>query len=345
MDIYSASSYLQFRTDFASRHFSETPKERYWVANSQELEEALARQVRSAAADGKAAIALSGGIDSAVLARFMPRESVAYTFKCVIPGVQVVDEVPNAARYAAECGLQHRIIEIYWEDIEAFLPDLMSAKQFPVHSIEVQIYKAALRAKTDGFDRIIFGESADCLYGGLNQVLSRDWTFGDFVERYSYVMPYKVLKRGTVILAPFEDHVDKNGFIDVHGFYQDKFFKESTASYINATRLAGVEAVMPYAHTRMISPLDYARVRAGENKYLVREVFNKLYPGFAIPAKTPMPRPTNEWFKLWNGPVREEFWPNCISGMSGDQKWLVYCLEQYMNMFDGGLNREGAKID
>ena len=96
--------------------------------------------------DGKAALALSGGIDSAALARFMPKGSTAYTFRCVVPGMQVTDESPGAARYAEACGLKHKIIDIYWEDFEALTPKLMKRKGMPVHSIEIQIYKAALQA-------------------------------------------------------------------------------------------------------------------------------------------------------------------------------------------------------
>lgn len=37
----------------------------------------------------------------------------------------------------------------------------MRHKKAPIHSIEVQIYKADLQAKADGIDTIIFGEAAD----------------------------------------------------------------------------------------------------------------------------------------------------------------------------------------
>ena len=69
-------------------------------------------------------------------------------------------------------------------------------------------------------------------------------------------------------------------------------------------------------------------------KYLVREIFRRLYPNFVIPPKTPMPRPMNEWLKDWEGPKREEFWPHCTEGMTGDQKWLVWCLEKFLDMCD-----------
>ena len=104
---------------------------------------------------------------------------------------------------------------------------------------------------------------------------------------------------------------------------------------MNATRMAGIELIVPYAYTKMKNPLDLGRVRRGENKYLIREVFSRLYPGLEIPPKTPMPRPMNEWLSDWGGPVRSEFWPHCTDHMTGDQKWLVWSLEKFLNMVDG----------
>lgn len=340
---YCMSSFLMFRNvvdrekSFLEHKYPKyynVPQNRELIHSSEELETSLKNQVETATKDGKAALALSGGIDSAILAKFMPKGSTVYTFKCVVPGKEVTDESKTAALYAKECGLNHIIIPIYWEDYENYMPILMKEKGAPIHSIEVQIYKAGLQARNDGFEKFIFGESADCLYGGLSNILSRDWLIGDFIERYSYVLPYKVLKKFKMITEPFLKY-EKNGKIDVHEFFQNFFFKESTNSYYNALYCAGVQPVLPYANTKMDIPLDYQRVRAGENKYLIREIFKRLYPDFNIPKKTPMPRPVNEWLTLhWNGVKREEFWENCTEGMTGDEKWLVFCLEEFLNMID-----------
>lgn len=96
----------------------------------------------------------------------------------------------------------------------------------------------------------------------------------------------------------------------------------------------GINLIAPYNNTRMAVPLDYERVRKGENKYLIREIFSRLYPDKEIPNKIPMPRPVNEWLASWEGPARQEFIPNCTRNMSGDQKWLVYSLETFLNLMD-----------
>ena len=200
---YCMSSFLMLRTINDHNHtftdeiiprFFEENNDRNPVRDSFELEEILKSEVEKACANGKAALALSGGIDSAILAKFMPRGSVAYIFKCVVPGIEVVDESPAAARYANECGLEHRIVEIYWEDMEKIAPELMIHKGTPIHSIEVQICKAARKAKEDGFDTLIFGESSDVNFGGQDGLLSRDWTVPEYIERYSYILPYKAVK-------------------------------------------------------------------------------------------------------------------------------------------------------
>ena len=180
----------------------------------------MRRATQEACKDGKAALALSGGIDSAALARFMPKGSTAYTFRCVVPGMQVTDESPGAARYAEKCGLDHRIVDIYWEDFEALTPALMKRKGMPVHSIEIQIYKAALQAKRDGFERLIFGETADVIYGGLDGLLSRDWLAGDFIERFAFVPAWKVRCAGCAAGDRFMLAYERDGHIDPHEFTQ-----------------------------------------------------------------------------------------------------------------------------
>lgn len=340
---YCASSYLMYRTIAdRSRCFSERLPPRFFdrdrepeqIHDSFQLESSLERKVREAAGDGRAALALSGGIDSAILARFMPRGSRAYTFKCVVPGVEVTDETGRAGRYAEECGLEHEVIEVYWDDMVGLAPKLMARKGAPIHSIEVQIAKASLKARSEGFDRLVFGESADANYGGLSGVFSGTWTFGEWVDRYAYVMPYRVLRDWRLVTAPCERFTMDEGFVDVLEFFRNAFFLESMGSYENATSWAGIDLVAPYADTWLAEPLDYGRIRDGENKYLVREVFERLYPGWEVPVKTPMPRPTDEWLAGWAGPKRPEFRPSCIHGMTGDQKWLVWALERFLDIVD-----------
>lgn len=340
---YCMSSFLMLRTIAdRSKTFREGIEPRFFhaeyprtpVYTSHELEELLRRCVEEETRGGKAALALSGGIDSAVLARFMPKGSVAYTFQCRVPGVEVTNEVPQAARYAEACGLEHRVIEIRWEDFTELAPVLMERKGAPIHSIEVQIGKAACRAKADGFSTLIFGESADVNFGGHDGLLSRDWSPEAFIRRYSYVMPHRVLRDPCFVTEPFLRYADGER-MDTHEFIRNCYYEESMGSYQNACEAAEIRCSAPYSHAFLGVPLDLQRVRNGESKYLVREMFHRLYPGWEAPRKIPMPRPMNEWLKDWPGPVRPEFYPHCTDEMSGDQKWLVWALETYLNLLDG----------
>ncbi len=339
---YCMSSFLTYRTivdrtkcfkEGWEPYLFEFDFPRLPVHNSFELEDIIASNMKQWTQDGKAALALSGGIDSAILAKYMPKGSKAYTFQCVVPGIEVTNEVPQAKKYADECGLIQEVIPIYWEDMVNYAPILMEHKAAPIHSIEVQIYKAAIKAKEDGYERLIFGESCDVNYGGMSGLMSKDWTFGEFVDRYSYVCPYYVLKDFEMVLDPYRSFV-KNGYVDAHEFCREVFLRESMGSYLNACNCAGIKMETPFVHTKLATPLDYERVRNGENKYVVREVFNRLYSNYTVPDKLPMPRATNEWLKDWEGPTREEFIENCVKGMTGDQKWLVWSLERFLNLLE-----------
>lgn len=340
---YCASSYLMYRTiaddqkcfkaGWKPNLYQASAKPKAQIYSSKDLQKALSEQIDKMTKDGKAALALSGGMDSAILARFMPEGSTVYTFQCIVPGMEVTNEVPQAKQYARACGLHHETIEIYWEDFLAYAPVLMRHKCAPIHSIEVQIYKAAMRAKEDGFERIIFGESADLNYAGLSDLMSKDRTVGEFVDRYCYVPPHHVLKEFEFITEPITRY-EQNGYIETHEFCRGFFLREAMGSYTNACECAGIQLEAPYVHTHLAAPLDYARVRAGENKYLIRELFHRLYPDFQLRPKLPMPRPTNEWLKNWEGPTREEFWPHCTDHMTGDQKWMVMALELFFDLMD-----------
>jgi len=337
---YAMSSFLQFRTiydknikfaehiDIPRRTdiaFSETRKH---ISSSEQLNEHIESFVKDKVANGKAALALSGGIDSAICAKYMPIGSVAYTFKCVVPGKVVMDETKKAKQFCDINDLEQRVVEVYWSDYENLSSELFKYINSPFHSIDVQIYKAALQAKRDGFDTLIFGQGADLIYGGFDRLLSRDWTLGEFIERYSCVMPYKVLKEFEVITEPYLKY-NKSGYIDLHNFLDNHLFWEDIHSYHNSCAAAGVRFAGAFMDT-VHKPLDIKRVRNGDNKYLVREVFSRLYPNVEMSEKTPMLRPMDEWLEDWRGPTHPDFLENCHVNMTGDQKYYIWVLEKFM---------------
>lgn len=304
------------------------------VDSAEEVERAARNEIEKFYMKGRTAVFLSGGIDSAILASFLPRGTKAYTFRCVAEGA--INETERAAAYAGAYGLDHEVIDMNWSDFEELTPELLKFDGVPFHSIEVQLLKAARHAKMAGFDHLVLGESADGVFGGLSGLLSRDWDLEGLKARYSFVMPSRALRNPVDVSGVYRRYLRPNGVIDMEAFLRGVFCIESASSYLHAFCLAGVEACMPYGHMRLARPLDLNRVRCGESKYFLRELFAKRYPNLPLPEKIPMPRATTQWFAHWQGPCRPEFIPNCQVGMSGDQKWLVWCLEKFLSAYENG---------
>ena len=88
----------------------------------------------------------------------------------------------------------------------------------------------------------------------------------------------------------------------------------------------------PYEHMQRDFPFDLERIRRGESKYVVRELFKMRY-GEAPPQKVPMPRPVESYFAGWKGPVRPEFRSDIdMKRYDGNCRWLMYALEQFLNL-------------
>lgn len=281
----------------------------------------------------KLGICLSGGMDSAILASYM-RGCDAYTFR-FLGGEYQKEELARAEYYAQYYGLNLHYVDIDWNTVKDNLTVVMRAKNAPVHSIEPQLYQAAMQAKADGVTRMIVGESSDLIFGGMDQLLSQDWTLADFQKRYTFLEPAKVLKEAEDMSYLYERYRKDGDKIDFLKFMDDVFSIESSSSYYNAFGVAEMPYTDPYALLRMADELDLYRVRHGEPKYLIRELMHQKYPEIPVPNKVPMPRPVDAYFKNWEGPKRKEFKENLdMSEFTGNQKWQMYCLEQFLNLYE-----------
>lgn len=278
-------------------------------------------------------ILLSGGMDSANLASYLKRGSHAYTFTSE-SGV-FDEDVERAKYYSEKFGLKHHLIPITFDDYKKYTPIVMANKFAPVHSIESQIYKAAIQAKKDGVEMILVGESADLIFGGMDKLISPQWDFNGFAKRYTFLEPSLVLKDPVDQSDLYERYRIDDDSIDVMKFMDEVFSIESSSSYMNAFEAAKIPYYDPYACLYMSEPLDMDRVRNGEPKYLVRELYAMKYPELEIPFKIPMPRPVDTIFKDWAGPTRSEFRNDIpMETLSGNQKWQLWCAEQFLNLYD-----------
>ena len=339
---FCMNSYLTYRTivdqsrrffDFVDPWFYHNDKPRTPIHSADELDQHLRSEINRALQNGPVALMLSSGMDSAILAAYLPEGTQTYTLHCQADSG--IDETEVAKQYAEKNGLKHTVIDIHWSDYEEFALPLMKQKGYPIHSIEVQVYRAALQAKQDGIKTLIFGETADIIYGGHSQLLSRDWDLEQFTRRFSFVDVTKVLQHPQIIQDPILPHVQPDGNVDVFGFLNAFEYDVSLGFYNNACRMGQINFFAPYSSSILGQPLDLNRIRSGEGKYIIRELFQKLYPDMPIPAKTPLPRPMTEWLKNWTGPLHEELIADHIPTMTGDQKWYLYALNQFLLEFGG----------
>ena len=305
--------------------------ERIGVATAADIDREIQKQMDALYARyNNIGILLSGGMDSAIVAAYLKPGSHAYTFTA--QGTEVFDaDLERAAHYCRKFGLKHHLVDISFDDYKQLTPLVMRTKCAPVHSIEPQIYKAAMMAKADGVELMLVGESSDLIFGGMDGLLAKDWTMAEFVNRYTFLSPDLVLTH-PVDMSELYERYRRGNDIDFMTFMDEVFSIESSSSYFNAFGTAGLEYYDPYARLIMSEPLDLHRVRNGEPKYLIRALYAMKYPEVPIPNKIPMPRPVDKIFKEWSGPTRPEFRTDIpMSSLSGNQKWQLWCAEQFLN--------------
>lgn len=278
------------------------------------------------------AIFLSGGIDSAILAALLPKGTHAYTID--FESKSSIKESEYAALYVNINELNHHIVTVSWDDYIKYETLLMKYKKSPLHAVEVALYKASKIAINDGIKLIILGNGADSTFGGLDKLLSCDWKFEDFVNRYTFINPATVLKTPTNIRSVYEPfrNGDKINFI--------KFLKQIHGGGIiqafnNSLNTAGISAIEPYEKLQLKNKLDLIRIRQGEPKYLLVDVFKSLYPNVPVPKKIPFARPMDEWLLDYEGPISNVFRDDInINLFTGEQKYLLHCLDKFVNLLE-----------
>ena len=324
---------IDFCEGFQHNNYRPLPdEERVAVKTPEDIDREIKKQFDALYAKyDSIGILLSGGMDSANLASYLKPGSHAYTFTS--DSGEFNADVERAKKYCAKWQLHHHLISITMADYEELAPVVMRHKFAPVHSIEPQIYKAAMMAKADGVQLMIVGESADLIFGGMDKLITPEWTFDAFAKRYTFLDPALVLTNPVDQSALYEQYRTGPDSIDYMRFMDEVFAVESSGSYLNAFGAAWMPYYDPYAKLVMADKLDMQRVRNGEPKYLVRGLYAIKYPELEIPFKIPMPRPVDAVFKNWQGPQRSEFRRDIpMDQLTGNQKWQLWCAEQFLNM-------------
>ena len=342
---FCMSSYLTFRCivqddiEFAeglhhSKDISYPEEKKIAVRTAEDIAKAYKTLFEEKENNVKLGIMLSGGMDSACLAAFMKPETDAYTFR-FLGGKFRNEDLRRAEKFAEKYKLKLHYVDVDWSICEKNVDMLMKTKGAPVHPIEPQVMEAALQAQQDGVEMMVVADGSDLVFGGMDKMLSKDWDYDEWIRFFTFLDPKEVLNEPVSMDFVFAPYKLENNKIDYMRFMDEVFAHESNGVFCNAFITAGMKYTPyydPSGMVKMAEPLDLQRVRSGESKYLIRELFKMCYPEFDIPEKVPMPRPVDYYFENYSGPTRPEFKKNLdMSKFTGNQKWQMWCLERFLN--------------
>jgi asparagine synthase (glutamine-hydrolysing) len=140
------------------------------------LEEAIIAAVRLRSDEG--ITALSGGVDSSLVAALARRE-------CVAVGLEGSHDLRQARHAAATLGLTCTSVSITPDEIADALPSVIRAipKKDPLNTgIALTLYFVTRFAGEQGYRRVITGQGADEIFGGYSRYLETA-TLGQDLER------------------------------------------------------------------------------------------------------------------------------------------------------------------
>lgn len=146
---------------------------------------------------GPVALALSGGVDSAVLAALLRGRATAYTLVPALPGYS---EEHEAVEVAERLGVPLRRVHVGAEDYVRSLSAVISACECPLYNLHpVSRYLLAQAVRADGHDNLITGDGADEVFRGTS---GADYLpIVDALARAAGLRPFTPFRQDSV--APF----------------------------------------------------------------------------------------------------------------------------------------------
>ena len=141
---------------------------RHLSARMDTFVETVRHSVEEEADDGRTACFLSGGTDSSTIAAMLTRvrqePANAYSIGFESAGY---DEMEYARLAARHLGLVHHAYYVTPDDLVGAIPQVAASFDQPFgNSSVLPAYFCALRAKEDGFTRMLAGDGGDELFGG-----------------------------------------------------------------------------------------------------------------------------------------------------------------------------------
>ena len=279
----------------------------------------------------KTGIMLSGGIDSSLLASYMPKGSYAFTI--AYPEMKNKDEVDRAKFFAKTFGLKLVVVEVTFQDVLRFHDELVINKGQPLSSIEIGIYKMCLEAKKQNLDSLITGMGADGVFGGTFNLMSRDWTNKEFVERFTYIRPEVVMKNAVDSMEFYEMYYG-NPYFDMFGFLDDVESEYTVSYFANPADLSGIKLYAPFESCVRNFELDRSEMLNGNEKKLLRLLFKK-HNGFEFSGiKKAFPRPIEYWENLYCDKLDDIFYSDSFARLNNsEQKWILFTTNRFIKLY------------
>lgn len=295
-----------------------TPYKHANVATAREMRE----HVLSRMPTEPAALLLSGGFDSGVLAPFMPPGSTCYTMSLPEHGDRVPVEVERASRLVPAL-VRHVSVPVTWDAIETAHDALTERKGCPLLAFEAPAHLLARAAVADGYRQVVTGIFAD-LFSDPLRVKDRT-TLAGFLERWyeRRINPASVLVSPHDVSHVFRAYEREDGTFDPAAFMTEITVGDP-AAMTNAIEAAGGTAVTPYAGACALHALP-----ALADKPWVREWFNELHgASLAQPKKLGFPLPMRAWLRDW-APTHPAFKPG-LKRVKGKRRFMLWSLERWL---------------
>ena len=317
------------------RFFPIAPRHLITVNDEREIEEHIKTTMQSL--PSTSGILLSGGIDSTLLARFMPEGSTAYTIDYEEAGRR--SEFQEAAQFI-RAGVRHKAVFVSRKQYFQVAEELMLLKRMPLVPHEPPVAMACKQAMKDGVTHMVGGWGADTRFGSFDNYF-RDARWDDFQANilYKYWNPSDVLRESSDVSWVARQYIE-DGAMDVQRFLIE-VGTEGNAIFTTMQGL-GLTPVFPFVEMRYGPGLDVERIINGDAKYLLKSIFRRTYPNHAPARKSPLHVPYNKWMMGYQ-PTRKEFKPTLkLQPDQGKRNALIFSLERYFTHLENGWQSSGS---
>ncbi len=225
-------------------------------------------------ADVPVAIALSGGLDSSIVAALAAQQSPHLTAFTLTLAEDEDEEVRHAAQVCRKAGLTHRVVRMEVTDFEALLGKIAYHLEEPVANINVMLtYGLAAAVRQAGFKAILMGEGGDEIFAGYPwYALCRDAElrgnpeaiFAAYRRRRSQRRFEQILTRDAQVRLAQREQAQAGTFVEQWQamsvsclnrlLYFDQTYQLQFSQLLRVDRMTmahGVEARVPFLYERV----------------------------------------------------------------------------------------------